>query len=214
MDLSSCILHYEKYADGSVKCIEDEIPFNLPEGWAWARLDSITEIITKGASPKWQGVDYTTSGTLFVTSENVGSETLLLDSPKYLSDRINEIQPRSVLKKHDILTNIVGASIGRTCEYTLEDLANTNQAVAIIRLVDLSLVDFIIKCLSSAYCIDLMFENQVNVARANLSLSSLANFLIPIPPFGEKQRIMEKVSLLFIHIDTISLLFFICLINL
>lgn len=197
-------LHYEKFADGSVKCIEDEIPFELPDGWVWARLDSISEIITKGASPKWQGVDYTTSGTLFVTSENVGTGTLLLDSPKYLSDHINEIQPRSILKKHDILTNIVGASIGRTCEYTLDDLANTNQAVAIIRLVDLGLVDFIIKCLSSAYCIDLMFENQVNVARANLSLSSLANFLIPIPPLSEKQRIMEKVSLMFGHIDTIS----------
>ena len=197
-------LHYEKFADGSVKCIEDEIPFDLPDGWAWCRLNSISEIITKGASPKWQGVDYTTSGTLFVTSENVGTETLLLDSPKYLSDRINEIQPRSVLKKHDILTNIVGASIGRTCEYTLDVLANTNQAVAIVRLVDLCLVDFIIKCLNSAYCIDLMFENQVNVARANLSLSSLANFLIPIPPFCEMQRIMEKISLMFIHIDTIS----------
>ena len=197
-------LHYEKFADGSVKCIEDEIPFDVPKGWAWTRLDSISEIITKGASPKWQGVDYTTSGTLFVTSENVGNETLLMDSPKYLSDRINEIQPRSVLKKHDILTNIVGASIGRTCEYTLDALANTNQAVAIIRLVDLRLVDFIVKCLSSAYSIDLMLKNQVNVARANLSLSSLAKFLIPIPPFIEKERIMKKVSLMFIHIDAIS----------
>ena len=31
-------LHYEKFADGSVKCIEDEIPFDLPEGWAWSRI--------------------------------------------------------------------------------------------------------------------------------------------------------------------------------
>ena len=33
-------LHYEKFADGSVKCIEDEIPFELPEGWAWSRFSS------------------------------------------------------------------------------------------------------------------------------------------------------------------------------
>ena len=133
---------------------------------------------------------------MFVTSENVGTETLLLDSPKYLSTRINEIQPRSILRKHDILTNIVGASIGRTCEYTLDTLANTNQAVAIIRLTDLRLVGFIIKYLNRAYCIDLMLENQVNVARANLSLSSLASFLIPIPPFSEMQRIVKKLSLM------------------
>lgn len=197
-------LHYEKFRDGTVKCIEEEIPFGVPEGWAWERLDSMSEVITKGASPKWQGVDYTTAGTLFVTSENVGIETLLLDSPKYLSSRINEIQPRSVLKKHDILTNIVGASIGRTCEYTLEDLANTNQAVAIIRLANLELVGYIVKCLNSSYCINLMLENQVNVARANLSLSSLSNFLIPVPPLNEQKRIVRKITFLFKHLNVIS----------
>ena len=41
-------LHYEKFADGSVKCIEDEIPFDLPEGWAWARLGTIAEAIGDG----------------------------------------------------------------------------------------------------------------------------------------------------------------------
>ena len=36
-------LHYEKFADGTVKCIEDEIPFEVPDGWEWARLGSIAE---------------------------------------------------------------------------------------------------------------------------------------------------------------------------
>ena len=39
-------LHYEKFADGSVKCIEDEIPFELPEGWEWCRLGTICDIVT------------------------------------------------------------------------------------------------------------------------------------------------------------------------
>ena len=39
-------LHYEKFADGTVKCIEDEIPFELPDGWCWARLGSIANIVT------------------------------------------------------------------------------------------------------------------------------------------------------------------------
>lgn len=39
-------MHYEKFADGSVKCIEDEIPFELPDGWNWARLGSIANIVT------------------------------------------------------------------------------------------------------------------------------------------------------------------------
>ena len=39
-------LHYEKFTDGSVKCIEEEIPFELPDGWSWARLGSIANIVT------------------------------------------------------------------------------------------------------------------------------------------------------------------------
>ena len=41
-------LHYEKFADGTIKCIEDEIPFELPEGWAWARIASIAEEVFAG----------------------------------------------------------------------------------------------------------------------------------------------------------------------
>ena len=187
-----------------MKCIEDEIPFELPDGWSWSRLASLTAIITKGASPKWQGVDYTSSGTMFITSENVGVETLLLESPKFLPEKINEIQPRSILETHDILTNIVGASIGRTCEYTLVDSANTNQAVAIIRLIAVDMVSYVVKCLNSDYCVNLMFANQVNVARANLSLSSLANFLIPIPPLKEMYRIIAHLDCSLRHISGIQ----------
>ena len=197
-------LHYEKFQDGTVKCIEDEIPFELPEGWCWSRLVSLTAIITKGASPKWQGVDYTSSGIMFITSENVGVETLLLESPKFLPEKINEIQPRSILETHDILTNIVGASIGRTCEYTLVDSANTNQAVAIIRLIAIDMVSYVVKFLNSDYCVNLMFANQVNVARANLSLSSLANFLIPIPPLKEMYRIIAHLDCSLRHISGIQ----------
>ena len=39
-------LHYEKFADGTVKCIEEEIPFEVPEGWEWTRLGTISNIVT------------------------------------------------------------------------------------------------------------------------------------------------------------------------
>lgn len=45
-------LHYEKFTDGSVKCIEDEIPFELPDGWAWARLASLIEGLITGTAAK------------------------------------------------------------------------------------------------------------------------------------------------------------------
>ena len=39
-------LHYEKFSDGSVVCIEDEIPFEIPESWAWCRLSNVIELIS------------------------------------------------------------------------------------------------------------------------------------------------------------------------
>ena len=43
-------LHYEKFQDGTVKCIEDEIPFEVPDGWVWTRLGCITDVIQYGLS--------------------------------------------------------------------------------------------------------------------------------------------------------------------
>ena len=88
-------------------------PFILPKGWSWTRLNSITELITKGSSPKWQNVSYTndTSDILFITSENVGNYKLILNKTKFVEKKFNNIEPRSILKKNDFLMNIVGGSI-------------------------------------------------------------------------------------------------------
>ena len=189
--------HYEKL-DGIERCIDDEIPFEIPISWEWYRLGSLTELITKGSSPKWQGVSYTDkqNGILFITSENVGVEELLLSKEKYVGSEFNVMHPSSILRKGDLLTNIVGASIGRTAKYTLDILdANINQAVCIIRLVDLDLSEYLLKYLNSVVSIDMMTNKSVDSARANLSLTSVSNLLVPIPPLAEQKRIISKLKL-------------------
>jgi len=187
---------------------DDEIPFNLPNEWAWCRLGDLCEIITKGSSPKWQGVGYTeqsADSVLFITSENVGTEKLIFRNQKYVEKRFNEIQPRSILKRNDILTNIVGASIGRSCIYTLDNNdCNINQAVALVRLVDRDLCNFIVKYLNSNMAFELMMDKQVESARANISLTSLASFLVPLPPSEEQSRIVDKLDKLMVLCDSLE----------
>lgn len=183
--------------DGIERCIDDEIPFEIPASWEWCRLGSLTELITKGSSPKWQGVSYTDkqNGILFITSENVGVEKLLLSKEKYVGREFNVMHPSSILRKGDLLTNIVGASIGRTAKYTSNILdANINQAVCIIRLVDLDLSEYLLKYLNSVVSIDMMTNKSVESARANLSLTSVSNLLVPIPPLTEQERIISKLK--------------------
>ena len=184
--------------------ITEELPFDVPESWEWVRLGELCEIITKGSSPKWQGVNYTSgSGNdiLFITSENVGAEKILLDTPKYLENRFNDIQSRSILKFNDILTNIVGASIGRSCVYNImRNDSNINQAVALIRLLDCDLCPFIIKYLNSSTAYNIMLDKQVDSARANISLTTLERFFVPLPPLAEQHRIVERIEELLPHI--------------
>ena len=174
---------------------EEEIPFEIPENWCWCRLGELAEIITKGSSPSWQGINYVDKGILFVTSENVGDEELLLSKRKFLEQKFNEIQPRSILQKGDILTNIVGASIGRTAIFDLDiKNANINQAVALIRLKNKQLNSYIVKVLNSKTIIDQMTDNTVNTARANISLTTVENFKIPLPPLAEQKRIVAAIE--------------------
>lgn len=186
---------------------EDEIPFEIPESWEWVRLEDISLLITKGSSPKWQGVSYTDKEEiLFVTSENVGNNKLLMDKKKYVESKFNEIEPRSILNQNDILMNIVGASIGRTAIYDLVEVANINQAVCLIRILyDYIDLNYLLKFFNSVTCIGYMFDKQVDNARANLSMSNIAKFLIPIPPQAEQHRIVAKVESIMNLIDQMEL---------
>ena len=174
----------------------DEVPFGVPEGWVWCRLGQMTEVITKGSSPKWQGVSYVSEdeGILFITSENVGNYSLLLEKKKYVESKFNDIEPRSILRRDDILMNIVGGSIGRTAIFDLDIVANINQAVTIIRLMDKCFHQYFLHFFNSPLCISYMYDKQVDNARPNLSMGNIAKFMIPIPPLPEQHAIVQAVE--------------------
>ena len=66
-------LHYEKFADGSVKCIEDEVPFDLPEGWEWERLSNLASF-SGGKTPSTSRSEYWDGDILWVTSKDMKSK--------------------------------------------------------------------------------------------------------------------------------------------
>jgi len=167
--------------------------YNIPDSWQWRKLDDLSFLITKGASPKWQGINYTNdkNQTLFVTSENVGSGHLILDKEKYVESKFDAKQKRSILKPGDVLLNIVGASIGRAAVFDIEKKSNINQAVALIRLADKKFNRFLNYLLNSEFAKNYYSQNKVDVARANLSLSDVANIPIPLPPLEEQKEIVR-----------------------
>ncbi|BBM01975.1 restriction endonuclease subunit S [Microbulbifer sp. GL-2] len=189
------------------KIRNEEKPFDLPRGWEWVRLEALSHLITKGSSPKWQGVAYTENSDdiLFITSENVGVNKLLLDKKKYVEKKFNDLEPRSILRKGDILMNIVGGSIGRTAVYDIESLANINQAVCLIRIFDEHINKrYLLKFFNSETCRGYMFDQQVDNARANLSMGNISKFVVPVPPLHEQYRINTRVDKLISLCDLLT----------
>lgn len=147
------------------------------------RLEHFATLITKGASPKWQGIDYEEKGTLFITSENVQAGYVDFGKRKYLNNQINQIQPRSILRRNDVLINIVGASIGRAAIFESDELANINQAVALVRVDTKQLnLQFLITFLNSSQALELYSKMKKGGARDNLSLKNIADLPIPVVP--------------------------------
>jgi len=165
-----------------------------PKGFDVVKLGSLSSLVTKGASPTWQGFKYTndSSQTLFVTSENVREGYMKLDPPKYIEDDFNEKQKRSMLEKGDFLINIVGASIGRAAQFNENCKANINQAVALVRLRENVINDvYLSYYLNSTVAIEMYSSMQVELARANLSLKNISDLRVVMPPVALQNSFAE-----------------------
>ena len=148
------------------------------------KLGELSELITKGASPSWQGYSYTedSTQTLFVTSENVREGYMDFSSIKYVEDAFNEKQKRSMIQKGDYLINIVGASIGRAAQFNMDCKANMNQAAALVRIKDNTISDnYLLYYLNSDKAQMMYNSMKSDTGRANLSLQDIANLEILVP---------------------------------
>ena len=161
------------------------------------KLSTLTEVITKGTTPTTLGFEFTESGVNFVKIECITEDgKFIVPKMLHISDECNQKLKRSILQEGDVLFSIAGA-IGRTAIVTKEILpANTNQAVAIIRLQkDSGLnVKFLNQMLHSS-----LIEKQVNVKKAgvaqiNLSLTDIGDFNIVVPPMEEQEQFAAFVE--------------------
>jgi type I restriction enzyme S subunit len=120
-----------------------------------------------------------------------------MEKPKYVEEKFNLKDKKSILQNGDVLTNIVGASIGRTAIFDLDAVANINQAVCLIRCKPSLLYNFYLTyLLNSPVFKQVLHDNEVNNARANLSLSFFSQLALPMPPIAEQLKIVAKLDCL------------------
>ncbi|MEI6580425.1 MAG: restriction endonuclease subunit S, partial [Eubacteriales bacterium] len=89
---------YYENIGGEIKCIDDEIPFEIPESWVWVRIGDLAKKIGAGSTPTGGNSVYSTSGIKFIRSQNVYDDGLRLDKIAYISDKINQAKKGSIVQ--------------------------------------------------------------------------------------------------------------------
>ena len=179
-------LHYEKFADGSVKCIEDEIPFELPEGWAWARLNQIYNFIDyRGATP-----NKISAGVPLITAKNVKSGYIDYSVDEYISEEEYwERQQRGTSRLGDILFTteapLGNAAIANIDKFSAGQRLITFQLYGNCTLNNTTFLYFILSDI---------FQNQLHTRKtgstvAGIKASILKTLVLPVPPLKEQEKI-------------------------
>ena len=191
-------LHYEKFADGSVKCIEDEIPFDLPEGWAWAKINTIA-FVTKLA-----GFEYTKNiapslcedGIPLFKGKNVQNSTIVYEFESFIPESVSDELQRSQVTKKCILTPYVG-TIGNIGIHNRPGKYHLGSNVGKIELYNDNVVlleEYVVAYLQSGFGYQQLTKHMKATAQASISIEAIRDVYLPVPPANEQLRMWSSLS--------------------
>ena len=195
-------LHYEKFPDSTVKCIEDEIPFDLPDGWCWDRLGNVSNI-ARGGSPR--------PIESYITDDENGINWIKIGDTekdgKYIFKTKEKIKPEGLSKSRYVesgdflLTNSM--SFGRP--YILKTDGCIHDGWLVIGNIDTVFdQNFLYYALSSDFMYQTLSLLAAGSTVKNLKSDTVKSVLFPIPPIQEQKRIAEKLDSLISYVIRID----------
>ncbi len=196
--------HYEKFADGTVKCIDEEIPFELPNGWEWCRLKNIVDI--KGGKRLPIGcklIDEKTSH-IYIRVSDMQNGTIVDSDLKYITEDVYELIKNYTISKNDLYLTIVGSTIGKA-GYVPRMFDNMNLTENAVKFTNIPInKDFLLFYIQSEYA-QLQFRDKTKqVGQPKLAIFRIENTLIPIPPILEQGKIVEQIRNVLLLVDNYS----------
>ena len=190
--------HYEKRGKGEPVCVDDEIPFEIPESWEWARLESITTYIQRGKSPKYSSIEQYP-----VVAQKCNQWSgFSLEKAKFIDpSTVLSYADERTLCDGDLLWNSTGlGTLGRMAIYDSSvnkyGWAVADSHVTVIR-TDAEWFNY---RFAFAYFAGPSVQSVIedlasgSTKQKELAQDTIKNYLIPIPPLVEQRRIAERVS--------------------
>ena len=195
--------YYEKIlATGEVKCIDEEVPFDVPVGWEWCRFSSLYLSLTDGthSTPK-----YTLSGIPFISVKDMSSGVIDFSNTKYISkEEHQKLSDRCHPQKGDLLLSKVGTT-GIPAMVTTDREFSLFVSVALIKLIQCEINrEFLVFMIQSPLVQEQAKENTRGVGNKNWVLSAVSKTLMVVPPLEEQGRIRNKLNLILPYVERYS----------
>ena len=184
-------LHYEKFSDGSVKCIEDEIPFDLPDGWAWSRIRDIASV--KGGKRVPKGMSFSSCRTshAYIRVTDMKNHSVNTDDLKYITEEVFLQIKNYTISKDDLYVTIAG-TIGVTGEVPAE-LDGMNLTENAVKVTDIQINKAFLCLVLQSEFVQQQFQDKTHqVAMPKLALERILSTLIPVCSITVQSGIVSK----------------------
>ena len=182
--------------DAPMKDSDVEWLGEVPEHWVVTKLGFHTSKIGSGKTPRGGAEVYQEEGVLFLRSQNIYNDGLRIDKSEsvFISEIIHEEMSNTKVQGGDVLLNVTGGSIGRTCIVPDDFIeANVNQHVCIVRLP--TSMSFVIAfVLKSSLVKEQIDAIQTGGNREGLNFEQIAKFIICLPPEKERGSIVNYIE--------------------
>ena len=183
--------YYEKIlATGEVKCIDEEIPFEVPTSWSWARLTHITYLIEDcpHSTAKDEGKGYP-----LVRTPNVGFGHLLLNDVHRVSEKVyNQRNTRAVPQKNDLIF-AREAPAGNIAVINEEKVCLGQRTVLLRPITHCILPQYLAYYILAPSSQQNLIEKSSGTTVAHVNLSDFRPYMIAVPPIEEQNRIVNKI---------------------
>ena len=190
--------YYEKLlATGEVKCIDEEVPFDIPQGWEWCRMGSIGDW-GAGATPTKGNPDYYGGSILWLRTGELNNGIVYDSEIKVTKKALQECSLR-MNRIGDVLIAMYGATIGKVAIVGKE--LTTNQACC--ACTPFGIYNYFLFYFLMGSQIDFIKKGEGG-AQPNISREKLVSHLMPIPPLTEQYRIVEKIQYLLPMVEKYS----------